>query len=250
VSDGVLDDDKNLGHGKKYKRYSVKSIGRREVLLSTLIGGAGLFSVLNFLRRGRFSPVSSSDFANSTPRDLLGYKYSGDDGTVVPLDEESKKVYTNIRTAIYSGNDQSDKYTVLVGYDNDEQRVGTVHRPIYCYEGAGFKIAKLEKKDSLFPSFPEISGTYMIAEREDRREAVIYVIRLSSFFPTSEVDQNIAELKSRVMYHSYDAALLRMSTSMGRGEDPYERLREFGEKYLRGLNARGRDIVVGLKSYS
>lgn len=185
-------------------------IGRRELTLAGLLALAGIahYGVrLTSKRPG----ISQEGFRSVTPPRVGDFRFTGEDGVVLPIEDDLTKIlYSNTRFGTYS-NGIDPAIMLLVAYDRAQEYDVQIHRPESCYPAAGFHIdhrAHVQTDDILGQ---KSEAVFLTASRSDRVEQILYWTRIGNQFPADYAAQRIAILKSNFSGVVPDAVLIRIS---------------------------------------
>jgi EpsI family protein len=186
-------------------------IDRRSLLIgATLVGGA----LLAYSRQPSKVAVvmSDKDFRSLIPRQIGGWQSRKSDELVVPQEDEfSAKLYENLETFVYEG-ENIPTMMLLLAYNSVQQNDVQAHRPEVCYPASGYPII-LSEEISLKYKNKQISGCYLIAERSPSSfEHIIYWIRIGDAFPTSWARQRLDMALMNASGIIPDGSLFRAST--------------------------------------
>lgn len=218
---------------------------RRQLLLAALLGGAG--ATVLYPRLQRQPPPPAPDiFQQATPQHLGAYTYVSNDGLVLPRSKLSDQLYTNLGLGVYS-DAAGPPVMLLVAYDQTEERGQLqLHRPEYCYGGAGFTIKDRRLVAIGGPKDIAVAATFWTAVRADRIEQVMFWTRIANAFPTDDWQQNLALIRGNLVAKGVsDAALVRMSIASTDRDGSFARLKNFAHVLAEDLSPAGSRIVFG-----
>ena len=163
-------------------------IDRRSLLIgATLVGGA----IFAYSRRPSRVAVTipDEDFRSLIPRRVGSWVSRKSDELVVPQEDElSAKLYENLETFVYTG-ENIPTMMLLLAYNSVQQNDVQAHRPEVCYPASGYPIIFSDEVSINFKG-KVISGRYLIAQRNPSSfEHIIYWIRIGDAFPSSWAQQ-------------------------------------------------------------
>lgn len=221
-----------------------RQIGRREIILSSLLLAMSVAGHIIKLKPGS-GALTPDQFRAVTPLDVGHYRYSGEGGVVLPLEDElSKLIYSNMRYGNYSDGIHT-PIMLLVAYDKSQEYDLQIHRPEACYPASGFAITNRRT----FPTDKILGvasqGTFLTATRQDRTEQVLYWTRIGTEFPTDSASQRWSTISSKFAGTVPDAVLFRMSTISSDQEASLVSLLTFTKLLMRQMSGRTREIYLG-----
>lgn len=223
------------------------SIDRRQAILGGLMLATGAASLAG-RRSGGNRSLTAEQFSQVTPRKIGDYAYAGDDGLILPQNELSDQLYTNVRLGSYSQRDGA-LVMMLVAYDDTEERNGLqLHRPEQCYRGSGFAVGAPSEVVVDGPAGVKCNAVAWTATRPDREEHVLYWTRIGDQFPRTLWEQNLAMIRCNLTMGVYDSALIRLSTVSSDRAAAFSTLRGFAAEMTTSLSPRARLILFGPKA--
>lgn len=220
-------------------------LDRRQVVLGGLMGLAGAGSLALGLRTGGSRALDAQQFSQVTPRRLGHFTYAGDDGLILPQNELSDQLYSNLRLGTYSRAGLP-PVMMLVAYDDTEERNGLqLHRPEQCYEGSGFTIGRSRFVDLKGPRAINVRAVQWTAQRDDRQEHVLYWTRIGDRFARTPWEQNLAMMRSNLVAGQFDSVLVRLSTVSNDANAAFATLHQFMAELVGTLPPIGRRVLFG-----
>ena len=120
-----------------------------------------------------------------------------------------------------------DKYWLFVGYFAHQQFGSQIHSPRHCYPGSGWNIASMTVSNRLGASTGEL-----VIQRDKDRRVVLYQFLMRGGGTASEYRLKLEMIKNALLRRPQDAAFVRFSTPIGRGESEaaaLDRLSRFSE---------------------
>ncbi|MCP3730831.1 EpsI family protein [Sphingomonas sp. MG17] len=202
------------------------------------------FSELYTPRRSA-APLSDKKFDALFPTKLARWQYLSASGLILPpQDQLSRTLYEQLLTRVYSAADAAAVMLVLAYSSVQEGRL-QVHRPEVCYPAAGFRILSNEVKYVPLGQGRMLPARFLVAEREDRRECIIYWTRVGDALPTRWRDQRIAMAKSNLQGYIPDGLLGRASIISMDAAAAWEELVSFINALLDTAPVAGRRLLIG-----
>lgn len=218
---------------------------RRQVVLGGLMGVAGAGALALGLRSGASRALDAQQFGQVTPRRLGHFAYAGDDGLILPQSELSDQLYSNLRLGTYSRAGLP-PVMMLVAYDDTEERNGLqLHRPEQCYEGSGFTVGRNRFVDLKGPHAMDVRAVQWTAQRDERREHVLYWTRIGDRFARTPWEQNLAMMRSNLVAGQFDSVLVRLSTVSNDATAAFATLHQFINELVGALSPVGRRVLFG-----
>lgn len=118
--------------------------------------------------------------------------------------------YDDLLTRIYRSPTEP-PVTLLIAYIGSQRADVRLHRPEACYPAAGFTLSDRRIERLKLRGSPEIRTQMLLARSAGRTERLVYWTRVGEAFPTSNVAQLGAFVRSNLMGVVPDAALVRLS---------------------------------------
>lgn len=223
---------------------SAMTFKRREVTLAgllTLAGGAHYAVRLTSKR----PEISKNAFLSVTPRSIGSFHFAGEDGVVLPVEDDLTKIlYSNTRFGTYS-NGVDPPIMLLVAYDRAQEYDVQIHRPETCYPAAGFNIDYRThvQTDAILGRPSE--AIFLTASRSDRVEQILYWTRIGGQFPADYAAQRIAILKSNFSGVVPDAVLIRVSMISTDRAKAFKILAGFMKDMIGDVTGTARRVYLG-----
>jgi EpsI family protein len=235
-----------IRHCKAVSEAMKQNLDRREFIMSSslaALGGALLFRRIN---SAGATIVGSTD-QDLLPRSVGKFNRIDDRNIIAPQLEEMDKVYTSVTTAEFVTTDAA-PIMMLVAYDSNERRDSLKgHRPEGCYKGAGFQLGSREVF-TLAMGQKKIPATFLTATRGDRKEHILYWMRLSNSFYSDGISQMAALLEHSLSAAPQDSALVRFSTIRDESDVARVELITFAQAFSKRLSSRQQEIIFGPES--
>jgi EpsI family protein len=217
---------------------------RRQMLIgAALLGTVGLSEI--YTPRRAAPRLTDRRFDAMFPHRLGKWQYLTESGLILPpQDQLSRTLYEQLLTRVYSSGDAPSVMLVLAYSSTQEGRL-QVHRPEVCYPAAGFRIVRNEAREVPLASGKTIPARFLVAERGDRRECIIYWTRVGSALPTSWVGQRLEMASANLKGYIPDGLLARVSLISADPASAWDTLTAFINALV-GTNSPGaRTILVG-----
>jgi len=117
---------------------------------------------------------------------------------------------------------------LAVAYAAEQRQEVKVHRPDLCYPAQGFRMLhwSLTRFDTLVGARGPITGVRMLTKRDDRIEAVVYLLRTGENYGQRMWDGRVEILREGLQGRIADGLLVRASMLLERESDSQ---RAFGE---------------------
>lgn len=178
--------------------------------------------------------------------DHIGSWYAHDDGPVVMPDQGGADgIYDQILAKSFTS-PTGHNVSLLFGYSNIQTGLHRLHRPEACYDSAGYLISRAKKEIFEIPKYAKIKGNSFIASRPGSSECVFYWTRLGFSFPQSNAEQTELLIKKNLSGVSVDGILVRISTFVENGIDPFLVASEFCNNLFACVDANTRILMVGV----
>jgi len=181
------------------------------------VGAAGVSSWVQ--ANQRVTPDAASIALTSIPTHFGQWsQVKNDDGAVSPsLEDEHGRpiaVYDRIvsRTYMEPGHEP---IMLMIAYKRQQYQEDRVHRPELCYYSQGFILTRLASQ-ILQIGAHSISEASFVADSPQRRETVLYFIRIGSSITESSIAQRLALFRAGLSDTVPDGLLVRASVV----EDP------------------------------
>lgn len=159
-----------------------------------------------------------------------------------PYDAQIMRSYRNSKNQVVM---------LAIAYGQNQRQDIKVHRPEVCYPAQGWSV------DALAPfAFPlsstkgtPITGKQMLARanRTDRREAVLYWIRIGDTFAQGGMAQRLHIFKQGLQGKRSDGVLVRFSQALPPGQDPqasYQMQTQFASDFIAALSPEARNLLT------
>lgn len=199
--------------------------GRRciALMLVLLMAASAMRLLVPLAAQDRVVAPNAAPLADHVPRAFAGWQLVADDvmqvGTAItPHDVGVSAPYTE--QVVRSYRDSAGRTVMLTLAYNDRQRPDTrPHDPDACYPASGFDILSLQPVQLAVMRQP-LAARHMLAQRDHRREAVTYWIRIGELFTPSSLASRLYLAKRQLQGDAPDGILVRASMLLGPTESP------------------------------
>lgn len=217
---------------------------RRQLLIGAALLGTVGFSELYTPRRSA-PRLTDARFEALFPHQVGKWQYLSASGLILPpQDQLSRTLYEQLLTRVYSASGQSPVMLVLAYSSTQEGRL-QVHRPEVCYPAAGFQIVHNEERDVPLPGGRILPARFLIAERGDRHECIVYWTRVGTALPTRWRDQRLAMAKANLKGYVPDGLLGRASVISADPAAAWRDLVAFIDALVSSAPPPGRQLLIG-----
>lgn len=215
-------------------------VSRRDLLLgSAALGTAAVAAALTPRHR---TTGGGDDLAGAIPSRIGSWTHGDAEGIIRPPEAEpSDSPYDQEIARTYRSG--AALTMLLIAYGATQSDRLQVHRPEFCYPANGFSLAPtktLALADGRGGAIPACFFTAMLG---DRREHVLYWVRIGDYFPRNWWDQHRALLMSSLRGLVPDGILVRLSTIGADADEARAQLIGFAGALLR--SAPSRALLVG-----
>jgi len=218
-------------------------LARRQILAGTaLLAG----SVLTQAMRSQPTPIAgkAADLKHAFPEHVAGWtKAVLPDFILPPEDSLSRSIYT---TQVLEGyrNPAGDSVYCLIAYGAIQDYTLQLHRPEVCYEASGFSISSTHAV-ALQILNHEVSATAMKAERETRKETVLFWTRVGNAYPLSQWGIRGEIAKGWFKRRLPDGVLVRFSSTSMAGQAGLGDLERFAQSLMMAMPEAAQTLIMG-----
>ena len=215
---------------------------RRMVLAGGALAVAGAAGVALTPRR-RAVLLGSAKLSDVLPRAVGPWSVAQGVDAILP-DSQPADFYDQVATRDFAA-DGLPPIMLLTAYGAAQRGLIRVHRPEVCYESAGFILEN--PRDYVVPlgAGQAIPARTFIADRQDRREQVLFWIRVGQSLSLQTREQKLAMLERGLEGVIPDGVLVRVSTLWPDATQGLRALTAFSQALVVGAPARLREILVG-----
>lgn len=218
------------------------SLRRRDILIGgALLGASGLA----YARRPRINTqlLGARKLEDVVPTAFGNWQFQTTSGLVLPpKDQLSDRIYSQLLTRQYGAADGS-QVMLLMAYSGAQDGVIQVHRPEVCYPASGYRLRQVSRLDVPLAPQVDIAAHFMVAERDLRREQLMYWTRLGGYFPDTWADQRLAVIRENLAGKIPDGLLIRFS-SVGT-QDARAMLVSFARDLYHAVDPLMRRVMAG-----
>lgn len=219
-----------------------RSLQRRDLLIGGALLAAAGIAYARLPRDSRLL-IGEGKLENLVPKTIGRWQFQTTSGLVLPpSDQLSDRIYSQLLTRAYSAPDGS-TVMLLIAYSGAQDGVLQVHRPEICYPASGYSLVRNVRHDLRLSDRIDIATRFMVAERDLRREQLMYWTRLGSYFPAAWADQRMAVIRENLAGIIPDGVLMRFS-SVG-DEDASAMLDEFATELYRAVGPVMKQVMAG-----
>jgi EpsI family protein len=218
------------------------SLQRRDLLI-----GGGLLAAAGvaYARMPRDSRllIGTGKLEDLVPKTIGRWQFQTTSGLVLPpSDQLQDRIYSQLLTRAYSAPDGS-TVMLLIAYSGAQDGVIQVHRPEICYPASGYRLMQNRGHDLQLAEGIDIGTRFIVAERDLRREQLMYWTRLGSYFPVAWADQRMAVIRENLAGIIPDGVLVRFS-SVG-DADAGAMLDAFATELYRSVGPVMKQVLAG-----
>ena len=206
-----------------------------------LLGAAALVMT----PRRRMDVLGKAKLGDVMPHAVGPWRETSGDGVIVPdADTDPGEYYDQMATRDFSGRDLP-AVMLLTAYGAAQRGLIRVHRPETCYESAGFVLQ--HERDTTIPlaGGASIPAHTFLANRADRREQVLYWIRMGDSLTLNSRRQKIAMLERGLQGVIPDGILVRVSTLEPDAARGMQALQLFSRTLVATAPAKLHKLLVG-----
>lgn len=109
---------------------------------------------------------------------------------------------------------------LYVGFYHTARKIGAAHDPLVCFSGQGWILGRKETGEMSFGSGNSLRVAYatMVAEREERREFLLYWFQSHDHSSPGTFAQKLAMIRSRFLNQGQANAFVRINVRFDGGE--------------------------------
>ncbi|MDG5489243.1 EpsI family protein [Sphingomonas sp. BGYR3] len=229
----------------------MSGMNRRGMLIGSGLLATGVLGVIGRPVVDKDAILSPGTLDRVIPSIVGAYRGVSSNDLILPEEDGlSGRVYSDLTMRHYVADRQPTVMVVAAAGAEDVQGLG-VHDPAACYRWAGFEFTRRGTID-LFPGTGVTgAGQLAIAEREGRRELLLYWMRIGDQFVGDASEQRLTLIRQNLMGVQPAARLCRFSTlSSGPAADAagFATLIRFQADLFRALSPRAVQIVLGVRA--
>lgn len=220
------------------------SLSRRNVVAGGLmLAAAGVAYART--PRSVLPPIKKGAIDASLPKAVEGWRFESSSGLVLPPpDSLSDRLYDEIATRVYVGNDLP-PVMLLVAYSNVQDGMLQVHRPETCYPVGGYELSASRIVDLNVGADRPVPCRFFTASGMSRTEQVLYWTRIGDEIPGRWVDQRLAVVRANLRGEVPDGILVRLSVIGPDAANAIPLLQNFTSSLIRQLPVATRRLFLG-----
>jgi EpsI family protein len=221
-------------------------IGRRDVI----IGGACLLGAAAGAAakpRRQVSLLKGGALEDQVPR-TVGPWVSQDVGDPVAINEPDSltaKLYSQLVTRVYTDAATSAQIMMLLAYGSRQTDDLQLHRPEVCYPAFGYALLRNEATKLPVTPAVQLPARRLIAQADDRQEAIIYWTRMGELLPSSGAEQRVDRLRIAMHGDVPDGVLCRFSAPVDNNQDAWRQIEAFVPALLAAMAPKNRAVLIG-----
>jgi EpsI family protein len=154
------------------------------------------------------------------------------------------KLYNQLVTRVYVNDVTGSSVCMLLAYGGQQTDDLQLHRPEVCYPAFGFSLLRNELTRLALAKGVDIPARRILADKEDRREYVIYWTRVGEYLPVSAAQQREDLFKIALDGVIPDGLLSRFST-IADGDDAWASIEAFVADLVGAVQPKHRRVLIG-----
>lgn len=235
-------DTEPYAHDSANEAPHASSLQRRDLLVGGALLAAAGVAYARLPRDSRLL-IGKGKLEDLVPKTIGPWQFQTTSGLVLPpSDQLSDRIYSQLLTRQYSAPDGS-SVMLLIAYSGAQDGVIQVHRPEICYPASGYRLVQNRGHDLRLTDKIDIGTRFIVAERDLRREQLMYWTRLGSYFPVAWADQRMAVIRENLAGIIPDGVLMRFS-SIG-DTDARAMLDSFATELYRSVGPVMKQVMAG-----
>ena len=223
-------------------------LDRRHLLLGAGLIGAGAAGLWLRPAAGEDGEIARGTLARMIPERIGPYRSSAAIGLVMPPESEvARTAYSDMLMRLYQPATGATIMMAAVAGADAGPGLG-VHEPESCYPAAGFTFAPLGQVPLPAPLPQGAVARLSVAVRGNRRELILYWVRVGTHFPSDPMGQRVALLKDNLAGKVPATRLFRLSLLVPPGESDtagIAQLTAFNRMLLASLSGSARHVLLG-----
>lgn len=218
-------------------------ISRRKLMIGLGVGATVGLSELYVPKRS-MPRLTEAKFEGLFPKQLGPWSYMNASGLILPPEDQlSRRLYEQLLTRVYERGD--DQVMLVLAYSSIQEGRLQVHRPEVCYPAAGFTIVENIPFHVPIDDRFSLSARFLVADRNARRECIVYWTRVGPEVPTRWFDQRLMMAKANLQGYIPDGLLGRVSLVTADVVEAKQVLSAFIRALVDDTNRQGREILIG-----
>jgi EpsI family protein len=154
------------------------------------------------------------------------------------------QLYNQLVTRVYVNDAARSSVFMLLAYGGRQTDDLQMHRPEICYPAFGFSLLQNEPTSLTLAKGVDIPARRILADKEDRREYVIYWTRMGEYLPVSAGQQREDRFKIALDGVISDGLLSRFST-IADGADAWGAIEIFVADLVAAVAPKHRRVLIG-----
>lgn len=219
-------------------------LSRRKALIGGALLGTAVLSEFYVPRRSA-RQLDDKAFNALIPLTIGTWRYVTASGLIQPPEDQlSRSLYEQLVTRVYGAPDR-DAVMLALAYSSIQEGRLQLHRPEICYPASGFAISDNVETSVRLNDGNRVPARFLVADRGDRREYILYWTRVGDAMPTRWFEQRLTMAAANLKGYVPDGMLTRMSVI---GNDPVAAratLEMFARAMVSSVNATGKAILIG-----
>jgi EpsI family protein len=219
---------------------------RRDLIIgAACVAAAGIGAALK-PRREVSLLAKDETLANAIPSQFGAWRSEdvGDPLAINGPETLTAKLYNQLVTRVYVNDAARSSIFVLLAYGSQQTDDLQLHRPEVCYPAFGFSLLQNEPTSLALAKGVTIPARRILADKEDRREYVMYWTRMGEYLPVSAGQQREDRFKIALDGVISDGLLSRFSTIAG-GADPWRTIETFVADLVAAVPPKHRRVLIG-----
>jgi EpsI family protein len=154
------------------------------------------------------------------------------------------KLYNQLVTRVYVNDAAQSSIFMLLAYGGRQTDDLQLHRPEVCYPAFGFSLLQNQPTSLALAKGVAIPARRILADKEDRREYVVYWTRMGEYLPVSAGQQREDRFKIALGGVIPDGLLSRFST-IANGADAWGTIETFVADLVAAVPPKHRRVLIG-----
>jgi EpsI family protein len=196
--------------------------------------------------RRRAALLGAAKLSDVLPRQVGPWAVAQGAGAILP-DSEPADFYDQVATRDFAAAGLP-PIMLLVAYGAAQRGLIRVHRPEICYESAGFVLENPRDYPVALDAGHAVPARTFVADRQDRREQVLFWIRVGQSLSLQTREQKLAMLERGLQGVIPDGVLVRVSTLWPDTAQGLKALTAFAQALVGAAPPRVRELLVGAPS--
>jgi EpsI family protein len=156
----------------------------------------------------------------------------------------TSRLYNQLVTRVYVNDQTRSSIFMLLAYGGQQTDDLQLHRPEVCYPAFGFSLLQNEPATLALAKGVEIPARRILADKEERREYVVYWTRMGEYLPVSAGQQREDRFRIALDGVIPDGLLSRFST-IADGGDAWNTIDTFVADLVNAVPPKHRRVLIG-----